>query len=69
MVKVFQVKGMSCTGCSARLARVISKMPGVSKAQVDFETARMTVEYDETSTDVQKIVDMTEETGYEAVLA
>jgi copper chaperone CopZ len=44
-------------------------MPGVYKAQVDFETARMTVEYDETSTDVQKIVDMTEETGYEAVLA
>ena len=63
---VFQIKGMSCTGCAMRLARVIGKMDGVARADVDFETNRLQVEYDAGRTDLVKIADQAEAIGFDA---
>ena len=57
---------MSCTGCAARLGRVISKMAGVAKAEVDFSSTKMVVEFDPAVANVAKIVALTKQTGYEA---
>jgi len=31
-----KIKGMSCAACSARIEKVLNKMPGVSHAQVNL---------------------------------
>lgn len=38
------VRGMTCAACSARLEKVLGKVPGVSSAQVNLATERASVE-------------------------
>jgi copper chaperone CopZ len=66
MIQTFQISGMSCMGCANRLMRVIAKMDGVKKVDVDFSIATMVVDFDPAVTDLQKIVARTVETGYGA---
>ena len=40
------ITGMSCAACAARIEKGLSKLPGVSRAVVNFATQRATVEYD-----------------------
>ena len=41
----FQISGMTCAGCSARLNRMLAALPGVLSADVNFslEQARITL--------------------------
>ena len=32
-----RIEGMHCTGCSARLQKVLSNLDGISNAEVSFE--------------------------------
>ncbi len=66
MVQKFQISGMSCTGCANRLMRVISKMDGVKKADVDFSIAEMVVDFDPAVTSLESIVAKSVDTGYGA---
>jgi copper chaperone CopZ len=40
------VLGMSCGNCARSIEKKLSSTPGVTKASVDLEAARATVEYD-----------------------
>ncbi len=42
----FLISGMSCAGCAARLERVIAKLPGVARVQVNLLTGSMQADYD-----------------------
>ena len=35
---VLAISGMTCTGCAGTVTRVLSRVPGVETAKVDFET-------------------------------
>lgn len=65
MKKVFSVKGMSCSHCSARVKTVIEKIDGVSSVDVSLENANATVEgeFDENA-----IVSAVVDAGYECSL-
>lgn len=47
-VLVFDVGGMTCASCAARVERTLQRQPGVTAAGVNFATGRATVEVDGT---------------------
>lgn len=64
----FNVTGMTCAACSARVEKAVGKLPGVDKIAVNLLKNSMVVEYDETSLDVQKIIGAVTDAGYGASL-
>ena len=47
MKKKYDIKGMGCAACSARIENVIGKMDGVSNVAVNLMTNSMIVDFDE----------------------
>ena len=43
----FDVTGMSCAACSARVEKSVAKLPGIKEVSVNLLKNSMTVEYDE----------------------
>jgi len=60
--------GMTCASCANTIERALGKVPGVSKASVNFATKTATVRYDAAATSPQKLVGVVKGTGYDAVL-
>ncbi|MDE2085594.1 MAG: heavy-metal-associated domain-containing protein [Xanthomonadaceae bacterium] len=40
---ILTVSGMTCGGCANTVARILSRIPGVAEATVDFKTGRATI--------------------------
>ena len=40
-----RIEGMHCTGCSARLQKVLSNLDGISNAEVSFEKGMANIEF------------------------
>lgn len=59
----FNVKGMSCAACSARVEKAVSAVDGVTSCSVNLLTNSMTVEGDVST---EKIIQSVEKAGYEA---
>lgn len=43
--KTFPVTGMSCSGCSSSIEKILKEKPGIIKAQVNFANKTLLVEY------------------------
>ena len=44
----YAVKGMHCQfGCANKVQAIMSELEGVQKCEVDFETSKMVIEYDD----------------------
>ena len=67
MKSSFDITGMSCSACSARVEKAVSGMDGVVEASVNLLTNSMSVEYDSKTIDVAQIVSKVEDTGYGAI--
>lgn len=67
--ETYQVTGMSCSACSSRVEKAVSKLEGIEKASVNLLTNSMQVDYDETVLTSQKIIDAVVGAGYGAALA
>ena len=65
MSEKYNVTGMSCAACSARVERVVKKVPGVTSCAVSLLTNSMTVEGSANSSDIIAAV---EKAGYGASL-
>ncbi len=61
----YEVRGMSCAACSARVEKAVSALPGVTSCSVSLLTNSMGVEGDVDAADVIRAV---ENAGYEASL-
>ncbi|ADY56282.1 heavy metal translocating P-type ATPase [Syntrophobotulus glycolicus DSM 8271] len=66
MNQKFQVTGMTCSACSARVDKAVKKVEGVRAVNVNLLTNSMGVEYDESVTDSAKIVQAVVDAGYQA---
>lgn len=64
----FNVTGMTCAACSARVEKAVGRLPGVDKIAVNLLKNSMVVEYDETALDTQKIIGAVTDAGYGASL-
>ena len=62
----FDVTGMSCSACSARVQRAVSGLDGVSEAGVNLLTNSMNVVFDEKRLSSEAIVEAVRAAGYGA---
>ena len=58
------VPGMTCSACPITVKKAISKVEGVSKIDVTFETREAVVTFDDAKTSVQKLTKATGDAGY-----
>lgn len=65
-MKKFDVKGMTCASCSARIESTVSKLNGVESCSVNLLTATMTVEGNVSDDEVIKTV---QKIGYDASIS
>lgn len=61
-----KISGMSCAACSAKIEKKLSKMAGVSKANVNLTTEKATVEFDASEVKVTELIKVVQALGYEA---
>lgn len=61
-----KISGMSCAACSAKIEKKLSKMGGVSKANVNLTTEKATVEFDASEVKVSDLIKAVQALGYEA---
>lgn len=62
------VMGMTCANCAATIERTLNKkVPGVTKAQVNFATERASVEYLPQISDLPAIIEAIRKAGYDAL--
>ena len=63
----FDITGMTCSACSARVEQCVRKLPGVKDVSVNLLKNSMMVSYDQQALDTAGIVDAVENTGYGAI--
>lgn len=66
--ELFDIKGMSCSACSARIEKVVGKMEGVASINVNLLKNNAHISYDETVVDESAIIAKIEKLGFGAVL-
>jgi P-type Cu+ transporter len=59
------IAGMTCENCVRRVERALRGNPGVKEVRVDRETARATVTFDTTQTNVPALHDALLKSGYQ----
>ena len=62
--RIYDVTGMSCAACSARVKRTMDRLEGVSTCEVNLLTGKMTLRYDENTLDFAAIQSAIEKAGY-----
>ena len=62
----FDVTGMTCSACSSRVEKCVSKLSGAEKVSVNLLTNSMQVEYDENVLREGQIIDAVVKAGYGA---
>lgn len=60
-----KIEGMHCTGCSARLQKVLSNLDGVSNAEVSFEKGMANIEFNKEIVTLDKIKNAIVDSGFE----
>ena len=66
MRKKYDIKGMGCAACSARIEKSVGAMDGIQKVEVNLLANSMVVNYDESVCNSQDIMDTVKNAGYEA---
>ena len=66
MTQQFNITGMSCSACSARIEKVLAKMDGVTSVSVNLLRNRMLVDFDESKITIDKICEKVAAIGFGA---
>ncbi|MER1969182.1 mercury resistance system periplasmic binding protein MerP [Castellaniella ginsengisoli] len=59
---------MDCPVCPITVKKALTKVPGVSQAEISFEKRLATVTYESTKTSVDALVQATTNAGYPSIL-
>lgn len=62
--KQMRVTGMTCAACSAAIERSLRKMDGVESATVNLATEQLTLAFDPSAVDIERVVARVEKLGY-----
>lgn len=65
----FEVTGMTCSACSSRVEKTVSKLEGTENVSVNLLTGTMQVDFDENVVSEDKIISAVEKAGYGASAA
>ncbi len=66
--KIFNVTGMSCSACSARVEKAVGSLVGADNVSVNLLTNSMQVKFDEAVTSTDAIINAVVDAGYGAAL-
>lgn len=66
MKEKFRVTGMTCSACSSRVEKTVSKLEGTETVSVNLLTGTMQVTFDESKLNDEKIITAVEKAGYGA---
>ena len=66
MKEKFNVTGMTCSACSSRVEKTVSRLEGAEEVSVNLLTGTMQVTYDENKLDSGGIISAVEKAGYGA---
>ncbi|UPQ81405.1 mercury resistance system periplasmic binding protein MerP [Pseudomonas knackmussii] len=58
------VPGMTCAACPFTVKKALTKVDGVTKAEVSFEKREAIVTFDDAKTNAQALTKATEDAGY-----
>ena len=62
--QTLKITGMTCAACASAVERSVSKVEHVESASVNLAAEKLTVTYDETKTDLEKIKAAIKRAGY-----
>lgn len=62
--KSFKIEGMTCSACANRVERAINKLEGIERANVNFATETLTVDFNNEKLNSQKIEEAVVKAGY-----
>lgn len=62
------VPGMTCAACPITVKKALTKVDGVQKAEVSFETREAVVTFDDAKTNAEALTKATENAGYPATV-
>lgn len=65
---VFEVTGMTCSGCEVGVRRAVKKLDGVDQVEASHEAGTATVTYDPEQVTPEDIIAAIEDLGYTAEL-
>ena len=65
----FKVAGMTCGGCVIGVRTVLTRLTGVSKADVSYEHTRAVITYDPARVTVEQMIAAIKTLGYTATVA
>lgn len=63
-----RIEGMECAACAKAVERAVKKLHGVSEANVNLATERLSLIYDDTIVSISDIKASVEKAGYKAVI-
>jgi mercuric ion binding protein len=63
------VPGMDCPVCPITVKKALTQVPGVSRAEVNFDKRLATVTFDSTKASVEALTRATKDAGYPSTLA
>ena len=66
--QTFPIADMSCAACAAKVDKVLNKVPGVSRAAVNFAAATALVEYDPAQCSPAALREAVRQAGYDLVV-
>ena len=69
MKQKYDITGMTCSACSSRVEKSVSKLEGIGTVSVNLLTNSMQVEYPDGALTTEEIISCVEKAGYGAVLA
>lgn len=61
----FKIVGMSCASCASKIENSVKSLAGVSNANVNFATEKLTLTYDERAVSMLTIKNVVKDLGYE----
>lgn len=64
--ETFNIQGMSCASCSARIEKKLNSLDGVKKANVNLTTEKAAVEFDSSKINLDDIISAVNSLGYKA---
>ncbi len=64
---VLKVKGMHCASCSVLIDKIVGKTPGVNSITTSYGAEKVSVDFDETKTSLQKIDEVINKLGYDLI--
>lgn len=66
--QTFPVADMSCAACAAKVDKVLNRVPGVSRAAVNFAAATVLVEYDAAQCSPAALQEAVRQAGYDLIV-